>query len=126
MLLSKKFVKKNEFGIVDGDLTQVSFGLANNQTIFADVTGVSFTNADIRSAEIFYSVKIDATADLFESGKILAIQQGSGWTISQSVNGDNTEVLFNITASGQLQYKSGNYTGFVSGTIKCRALVNSI
>ena len=126
MRVGKKFIILEDVGVVNGDLTQVSFSLANNQLTFANVTGVSFANASVKSVEIQYSISIDATSDLFESGKIMAIQRGSDWVISQSLNGDNSQVLFDISTSGQLQYKSGNLAGFVSGTIKCRALVTSV
>lgn len=109
-----------------GDLDQVDFSMANNQASFADVTGVSFANGTVRSAELQYSVEIDATADLYESGKIFAVQRGADWSISHTANGDNSQVLFNMTASGQLQYTSANYAGFVSGTIKVRAITTSI
>lgn len=111
---------------VSGDLDQVSFSLTNNQLTFADVTGVAFSNGVTRSAELQYSVSIDATSDLYESGKIMAIQRGSDWVISVSSNGDNSQVLFDISASGQLQYKSANLPGFVSGTLKVRALSTSV
>jgi len=122
---TKKYVDDNTSFVV-GDLDEVSFSVANNQVAFANVTGVAFANGVTRSAEIEYSVSIDATADLFESGKILAIQRGADWIISQSVNGDNSQILFDITTSGQLQYKSANLAGFVSGTIKCRAITTSV
>lgn len=122
---TKKYVDDNT-SFVPGDLDEVSFALANNQVAFTNVTGVAFANGVNRSAELQYSVVIDATADLYESGKILAVQRGADWTISQSLNGDNSEVLFDITSAGQLQYKSGNYAGFVSGTLKVRALTTSV
>lgn len=109
-----------------GDLSQVNFSIANNQASFADVTGVSFANGSIRSAQLYYSVFIDADSDLYESGSILAVQRGADWVISVSSNGDNSQVLFDINASGQLQYKSSSYTGFVSGILKVRAITTSI
>ena len=109
-----------------GDISHTSFSLANNQSTFANVTGIAFANGVVRSAEIQYSVYINATSSLYESGKIYAVQRGADWTISQSLNGDNTLVIFTVDSSGQLQYKSGNYSGFSSGTLKVRALTTSI
>lgn len=109
-----------------GDLDQVDFNIANNQTTLANVAGVSFANGTVRSAEMQYSIEIDATADLYESGTIRAVQRGSDWAVSQTTNGDNSQVLFDVDSSGQLQYTSGNYAGFVSGTIKVRATTTSI
>ena len=109
-----------------GDLNEVSFSLANNQSVLTDVTGVSFNNGVVRSAELEFSVVIDATADLYESGTILAVQRGADWSVSINSNGDNSQVLFDINASGQLQYTSANYAGFVSGTVKVRARTTSV
>lgn len=122
---TKQYVDDNT-SFVDGDLDEVSFALSNNISTFTDVTGVSFSNAVSRSAELQYSIEIDADSDLYESGKIMAVQKGAAWDISQSTNGDVSQVLFDITASGQLQYKSGNLAGFVSGTLKVRAITTSI
>lgn len=122
---TKKYVDDNT-SFVDGDLDEVTFSLANNQGSFADVTGVLFSNATNRSAELQYSITIDATSDLFESGKIMVVQRGADWVISQSVNGDNSQVLFDMTNAGQLQYQTPNYAGFVSGTLKVRALTTSL
>lgn len=122
---TKKYVDDNS-SFVNGDLDQVSFSIANNQTTLANVTGVAFANGTVRSAEIQYSIAIDATADLFESGKVLAVQRGADWVITQTGNGDNSQLLFDVSTSGQLQYTSGNIAGFVSGTLKCRAIVTSV
>jgi len=111
---------------VPGDLDEVTFSLANNQTILADVTGVSFANGSVRSANIEYSIAIDATGDIFESGTIEAIQTNAGWLLSVTSTGNNTQVLFDINSSGQLQYTSANIPGFISGTLKARATVTSV
>lgn len=116
----------NSLSSQPGDIAHTSFSLANNQSTFTNVTGISFANGTVRSAEIQYSIYIDATSSLYESGKIMAVQRGADWVISQSLNGDNSLVLFNINSSGQLQYKSGNYSGYNSGTLKIRAITTSI
>jgi hypothetical protein len=122
---TKKYVDDNTT-FVTGDLDQVSFSIVNNQITLANVTGVAFANGTVRSAEIQYSIAIDATADLFESGKLMIIQRGADWVVTQTGNGDNSQLLFDVNASGQLQYTSGNIAGFVSGALKCRALVTSV
>lgn len=111
---------------ITGDLSQQTMSLADNQSTPANVTGVLFGNGVTRSAQINYSIIIDATADLYESGTIYAIQKASDWTISQTTNGDNSQVNFSITSAGQLQYTTPTYAGFVSGTLKCRAVTTSI
>lgn len=122
---TKKYVDDNT-SHVPGDLDLTSFAMANNQAVFQNVTGVAFANGVTRSAELEYSIVIDATADLYESGKILAIQRGAGWDVSQSVNGDNSQIILDMDSTGQLQYKSANFAGFVSGTIKVRATTTSV
>ena len=109
-----------------GDIDQTSFSLVNNQVAAADVTGLVFSNASVRSFEALVSVTIDATSDLFESFKLYGVQRGADWVMSQSSVGDSSLVVFSITNAGQIQYTSGNYSGFVSGTIKFRALTTSV
>lgn len=107
-----------------GDITQTSFSGANNQVAPANVTGLAFNNAVVRSFEALVSVTVDATADLYEGFRLHGIQRGSDWQMSQTSTGtDNTQVIFTINSSGQVQYVSGNYAGFSSLTIKFRAQV---
>lgn len=125
----RKMTRQNLLGAATpepGDLSEVSFSLANNQATFADVTGVAFANGVVRSAELQYSIVIDADSDLYETGNILAVQRGADWVVNHSALGDNSQVLFDINASGQLQYKSADYTGFVSGTLKVRATTTNV
>lgn len=108
------------------DIADTSFSLSNNQSTAADITGFTFANASVRSFDALVSVVIDATADLYESFKLLGIQKGSGWDLSVNNVGDQSEIEFSITSAGQVQYTSGNYAGFSSGTIKFRAITTSV
>jgi hypothetical protein len=109
-----------------GDLSETSFALANNQASAVDVTGFAFANATVRSFNATVSVEIDATADLFEAVELRGVQKGSGWELSQTGTGDDSLVLFSITAAGQIQYTSANYAGFSSGSIKFRAQTTTV
>lgn len=109
-----------------GDIFQTSFSAANNQASPADVTGFAFANGSVRSFEALVSVSIDATADLFEVFTIRGVQKGVLWDIAVSSNGDDSGVDFSITTAGQIQYTSGNQAGFVTGTIKFRAIVTNV
>lgn len=111
---------------VTGDLGQVSFSLANNQSTYSDVTGIAFANGTSRSAEVHYSIYVNATSSLYESGKLRLIQKGSSWAIARSMVGDDALVDFDVTTSGQLQYKTANYSGFSAATLKCRAITTSV
>lgn len=108
-----------------GDLAEGSFSIANNQVSPADITGFAFDNAVVRSFNALVSVEIDATSDLFESFTILGIQKGSSWDISVISTGDDSGIVFSITALGQLQYTSANLAGFSTGAIKYRASTTS-
>jgi hypothetical protein len=107
-----------------GDIEETSFSFANNQVSAANVTGF-LLGVNVRSFKALVSVEIDATSDLFESFELLGIQRGTDWQMSVESVGDNSQVNFTITAGGQVQYTSGNVAGFVSGTIRFRALTTN-
>lgn len=109
-----------------GDIIETSFSLSNNQVSASDITNFVFTNASVRSFTAYVSVEIDADTDLYEAFEIKGIQKSTDWSISTTAMGDDSQVTFSITSSGQLQYTSGNYTNFSSGLIKFRAIVTSI
>lgn len=109
-----------------GDISETSFSAANNQSSAADVTGFAFANGVVRSFSALASVSIDATTDLFETFSISGIQKASSWELSVNSLGDDSGVIFSITNAGQLQYQSSNLAGFVSNTIKFRAIVTGV
>jgi hypothetical protein len=109
-----------------GDLDDTAFSFANNQSAAANVTGFAFANATVRSFKALVSVSVDATTDLFEVVEIEGIHKGSEWDYSISTAGDVTGVVFSITSAGQIQYTSPSFAGFVSGTIKFRALTTAV
>lgn len=109
-----------------GDIAETSFAIANNQVTAADVTGFVFANATVRSFHAHVSVEIDATANLYENFFILGIQKDSSWDLDVSSMSDDSQIVFSITASGQVQYTSANYSGFSSGLIKFRAQTTTV
>lgn len=113
-------------GASAGDLSEASFSIANNQSLAADVTGFAFANATVRSFDALVSVSIDAGSDLFESFRILGIQRSGTWDITVESVGDDSLIVFSITASGQITYTSAAYAGFVSGTLKYRAFTLTV
>jgi hypothetical protein len=54
------------------------------------------------------------------------VQKGSGWEITIQSTGDESGVSFSITSTGQMQYTSANYVGFISGAIKFKATTSSV
>jgi hypothetical protein len=113
-------------GGISGDISHTSFSLANNQAAAANVTGLAFANAVTRSAEVHYSIVVDATSDLYEAGTLHLIQKGASWELAQTTVGDNSQVTFSVTNAGQVQYTTPSYAGFVSGTMKFRAITTLV
>lgn len=109
-----------------GDIRETSVSILTNQSLPVNLSGFSFSNSTVRSFQAIVSVFIDATSDLFEEFFIEGVQRGSDWVISYQSVGDDSGVNFDITSSGQVQYTSLNYAGFVSGTVKFRAITTSI
>lgn len=117
---------KNRYIGLASDIEETSFSIANNQSSPANVTGFAFSNASVRSFSAIASVYIDATTDLFELLEVKGVQKGSEWVISISSTGDISGISFSITNTGQIQYTSNSYTGFLSGVIKFRAITISV
>lgn len=109
-----------------GDIDETSYSFSNSQVVPESITGFAFSNAVVRSFSALVSIEIDADTDLFEVLEIKGIQKGSSWNLAISSSGDNTGVDFTITSAGQIQYTSANYTGFVTGRIKFRAITTSV
>jgi len=109
-----------------GDINETSFSLANNQATPANVTGLAFSNAVVRSFEALVSVQRDATSDLFEVFTLRGIQKGADWDMSVTANGDDSGIVFTITTAGQIQYISSNLVGHVSSVAKFRAITTSV
>jgi len=107
------------------DIAETSFSLSNNQASPANVTGLVISSG-ARSAKVLLSVNIDATSDLFEAFELLVINKGSSFDMSVQSVGDDSNIIFTITTGGQVQYTSANYAGFVSGSIKFRAITTTV
>jgi len=110
----------------EGDISETSFAIANDQGTAANVTGFTFSNTVVRSFRALVSIEIDADADTFEMYDLIGINKGGTFEMSQSAVGDDSGVVFSITAGGQIQYTSTDNVGFVSGSIKFRAETTSV
>lgn len=106
---------------ITGDINPTSFSILNGQATPSDVTGLAFTNGITKSFKALIDIRIIATSSLYELYEINGIQRGSDWIISQTSDGDSTNVVFSINSAGQVQYMSSVYAGFVSGTLKFKA-----
>jgi hypothetical protein len=109
-----------------GDIAMTTFSGANNVTTAANVTGLAFANASVRSFVAQVSVYIAATTSLYELFQLTGIQNGTGWYLAVSSTGDTSGYSFSITTAGQVQYTSTNVTGFTSGNVRFRAQVTNI
>jgi len=111
----------------NNDILETSFSASNDVTSWTNITGLSFNNANVRSAEILLSVSIDATGDLFEKFHLELIQTGSGWDFAvTSIRGDDSEFEFNVNSSGNVQYKSGDISGWSSTNVVFKAWTTSV
>lgn len=111
---------------VVGDIPHTQFAAANNQVAAADVTGLAFNAAQIRSFRALVSVQLDATTPKNEGIELHGVQLASGFVMSQTGVGDDSGLVFSITSAGQVQYTSPNSAGFVADTITFRAEVTRI
>jgi len=109
-----------------GDLNEVSFLAANDQSTPVDITGLSFANASVRSFSGILSVSINADSNLYESFHLNGVQKGSNWSLGVMSEGDDSGIELSITNDGQVQYASTNLSGFVSNTMKFRAITTSV
>jgi len=106
--------------VLNTDIPETSFNINNNQNTFDDVVGFNVPNTSVRAFKGDISVFINAATNLYAKYEIEGINKGTSWELVQSYIGDDSEIIFDITPSGQLQYKSGNYAGFISGILKFR------
>lgn len=101
-----------------GYITETQFTIVNNQTSWANVTGLSFDYTLIRGARIHYTVNRYHTtpnSEVTEFGEIQVAYNSlnTTWEISRNSAGD-AGMEFQITDAGQVQYKSSNISGSVS------------
>lgn len=109
-----------------GDIPQTTFAASNNVASPANVTGLAFANASVRSFKALVSVRISATSSLYEAFELLGVQRGADWSMSISSTGDDSQVNFSITNAGQVQYTSANLAGFTANSIHFRAIVTNV
>jgi len=109
-----------------GAITETNYVMSNSQALPDDVDGFLFANASVRAFHATATVVVNATTSLYELFEINGIQKGSEWEITVQSTGDVSGVSFSITSTGQMQYTSANYAGFVSGAIKFKATTSSV
>ena len=97
-----------------------SFIAANNITSATNVTGLVFSNADIRyfEAKIVITITKTDTTTLDEIITLRGNNNDAGWQLFTENIGDASGITFTINASGQVQYTSSNITNFSSGIFR--------
>lgn len=109
-----------------GDINETSFSAADGQASPANVTGLAFNQAVTRSFRAQVSVTIDATTPLFETFDLTGINTDTDFMMAIDSVGDNSLINFTITSTGQVQYTSATFPGFVSATVKFRAMTLTV
>lgn len=102
------------------DILITSAPLTNNQSTFANVSGLQFNTAQVQAIEVKYLIirVYDAGAStVTESGTITGNYDGATFFISTQHVGD-AGITFDITNTGQIQYKSSDLTSHVSSVIR--------
>lgn len=117
-----------------GDISETSATITNNQSSAADVLGLAFDSAQVRSANIAYQItRTTSTTTRIESGMLTIFfdtsrSVGEKWVLQREAVGTDSGVEFTVTDAGQVQYTSDNMGGTGhSGIIKfeARALLQS-
>lgn len=110
-----------------GDIEQTEAIIVNNQVSSANVIGLSFDNATVRSAFIDYAIyrETSTTVQTEEGTMILGYDAtrpvGLNWELQRECINDSG-VEFTVTDAGQVQYTSDNMGGSnYNGTVRFRA-----
>ena len=115
--------------VIPGDIQATTAVVSNNQSVAANVIGLSFDPSSVRSAFVDYSIfRSTVSGTKKEAGQITLIYDagaapGSKWSFTRE-SIDDAGVVFDITDLGQFTYKSDNMIGAsYSGTADFRARV---
>lgn len=104
------------------DIFTTSLFNANNNVTNANISTLSFPNS-VYGIDIYISIQLIANLNMYSNYHIRGVNMGNNWQIVQSYVGDSI-VTFNITSTGQIQYTSQNYSGFVSLTFRFKCVTN--
>ena len=104
-------------------LSSKTFSANNNQSIFANITDLLF-NSTIWGFDVYLCAQIISYDNLFCNFHIRGVNKGTSWELVKTYVGDDTGIEFDITESGQIQYTTPEYDGFVSCNFKWRVITN--
>lgn len=101
----------------DGFIPETTVTIDDNITSFTNILGASFNNSISRAFRFTYAVsRTDGSSVFTETGVITGVYDGSEWDYTIERLGD-AGMTFNVTSTGQIQYKSTNIGGTYSGDI---------
>jgi hypothetical protein len=111
-------------------IPETTFTIANNQSAAANVTGLLFSGATIRSAEIDVQFYINTTStgatEMSARAKYQATYKtvAAAWDLTPlgvsgdvDASGNPAGVTLSITSAGQVQYTSGNTSGTAASSL---------
>ena len=102
--------------------SSITFTAANNVTS-QNIPSINYTGSSVWGFDVYLSARLIATTNLYANYHIRAVNKGSTWEIVSNYVGDSI-LEFNITANGQLQYSTTNFTGFSSIFFKYKVFTN--
>ena len=112
-----------------GDIDETSFSGSNDQSTLANVTGFAFDSLVVSGFSAIATVilVIDGVTTR-ETFNMEGSNQGAdGFDMAIRSVGKDTQVSFDITSGGQVQYQSADYgVDFESLTIRFRAITTSL
>lgn len=107
------------------DILNTVANISNNITSPTLIPGLSFDSTVVKGAKVDYNVyRVTSTNEVVEQGIMLLSYKPNAmlWDLTL-VSGQNSNVVFSITTSGQMQYTSDNMPGLnYSGEITFRGL----
>ena len=102
------------------DITLTTFSLQDDQSVAADIVGLTFSTTQVIDVEVTYIIERIVGATVYtESGRVIGNYNGTDFFISTETVGD-AGVLISVTSTGQFQYTTTNL-GHNSCTIKFKA-----
>lgn len=115
-LASRTTLLESSAPIPEGDIGQTEFNFSNNVTTPSNITGLTFSNSQVRSFVAEVTVERGLSAEAYI---IQGININGSFSISQEGIGDDVGVTLSMTSSGQMQYVSTD--AVEGGVIKFRA-----
>jgi hypothetical protein len=109
-----------------GDIiTSVTSSGVNNQSSFASITGMSFSNT-IWGFDVYMTTHIQRTeGNLYTNYHLRGVNKITSWELIKSYVGDDSGLEFDINTSGQIRYTSPDYgLSFTDLTFKWRTFTN--